>query len=706
LKSINSARSPDEANLLSLKYGIFPSALDAARVQIAAGASTILDTLLQRRGRLDGLTRALIAEHGPDRFSDDLIQDLNAGTVLARDLRQETISLVDGDFLLTGAEAVALTLRQTGIELVFAYTGTSELALCDKLARLPNVQLINGRGDRESAFLAGGASLLSPGKACALLHGARGSLNATGAISELRRTEIGVPIIVGLPSTSSAPYLPPHGEPGLLDTLGRVAKCWQEWELIPAQQDDWGMRGDLLSKFEDIIYQSRERPLGPTLFGLPQDIAETPWIPWSCLGKGSRSPTTVASDCKHPSLPLLGATLSHSKRIVILIDDYLLSYPGAHMTLQRLSTALASPVLQVQYVRGPMLFERVSGQEVPNFIGFYDPLNSTHADLMEQADFLITLEDRNLYPRVIGQLPPCRKAAITSISEKAQKNGYLTSEDFLIEGNVIEIVEQLLTRLAPERRKNDPCDTWWIDIIKPRERPVGLGDTVSDAARALRDGIVDGLAVALSDVRCPVLIDDSQMLGGLICSLYDQLPSNLRVFGSHGGFVGWGLATAAGVAIGEPEATVICLLGDEGFINGLQGMVAVGQQRAPIVYIICNNAGSVSLRKQALSDDEWSFDRGRNQYLRNAASTSYTQVAGAVGIPAATINFSFDRGVDAIRIAAAQFRAQLIEVVQSRQPTLLELIMPDWLPAWDGIWRSIGNERMTLEGKPDAGSNN
>ena len=60
------------------------------------------------------------------------------------------------DVLLTGAEAVGLALRRSGVNVAFAYAGTSELVICDTMARLG--LLVNGRGDREALFKAGGAA--------------------------------------------------------------------------------------------------------------------------------------------------------------------------------------------------------------------------------------------------------------------------------------------------------------------------------------------------------------------------------------------------------------------------------------------------------------------------------------------------------------------------------------------------------------------
>ena len=94
------------------------------------------------------------------------------------------------------------------------------------------------------------------------------------------------------------------------------------------------------------------------------------------------------------------------------------------------------------------------------------------------------------------------------------------------------------------------------------------------------------------------------MFGGLIAKHYSLLPRLTRVFGSHGGFVGGGLPIAVGLAAACPDESIICTLGDQGFTNGLQALAVVGEQRVPLLILVCNNGSSVLLRKQAKHDGQ------------------------------------------------------------------------------------------------------
>src|ERR1051325_5853064 len=116
---------------------------------------------------------------GPSRW---LMKPALAGTWGSWRNRTGGNRMLPTDGRLTGAEAIARVLSDSGTSIAFAYAGTSELALCEAIDRIDGVRLVNGRGDKESAFMAAGANLLSPGRGVAILHGARGLTNAAGGI--------------------------------------------------------------------------------------------------------------------------------------------------------------------------------------------------------------------------------------------------------------------------------------------------------------------------------------------------------------------------------------------------------------------------------------------------------------------------------------------------------------------------------------------
>jgi acetolactate synthase-1/2/3 large subunit len=674
-------------------FGLYPSEIRAACVVADTVEGMVRALLSTSAGGFKGLTIGLIEDTGRRAFATALAAV--TGSSAAALERVVADALPDlGEVLLTGAEAVGLALRRSGVNVVFGYAGTTELLICDTLARLG--LLVNGRGDRESLFQAGGASRLRPGNGAAVLHGARGLTNALGALADLRRNEIGMVAVVGLPATGSQPYLPPHGEPDLVPVSGAFAKSWYELGAVPEDPDDRRAAVTaLVTAVADAVRDAKQPPRGPVLLAIPQDAAEATWVPLNDLPRpASMEPEPIGRDDQ--ANRSAAALVAAARRPVVLIDDYALAHEGLRPALAAFCERTGAPVLQVRYRRGAMLFERVTAAEVPGFLDWYDPADHGHQSLLAAADLLITVEDRNMYPRVVGELPDCRKIALTSKPVAVRKNSYLKEQDLLLHTDVVATLREFAT-VCPGKDRTRP---WYTGIATDTRGPV-----VPEEAAVLRTGIARAISkVASRLTRRMVLVDDSQMFGGLLSQEYDSLPPGLRVFGSHGGFVGGGITLATGLALGESSVKVLCCLGDQGFTNSLQGLVCAVQEAAPVAFLVCNNGGSVSLRKQS-GPSGW-LDSGRDRYLENAAGMRYTEIAGALGVRAQRLDLSdwLDRDRAATRLEA--FALLLEEMVAQPVPTLIELVLPSDPEFWAGVWNTQGFEQQAATGASAAEGSN
>jgi acetolactate synthase-1/2/3 large subunit len=583
--------------------------------------------------------------------------------------------------LLSGAEGVAAVLAAHGVETVFAYVGTSELALCDAFEDAAGLRLVNGRGDRESAFMAGGASALAPNRGAALLHGARGLTNAAGALADTRRNEFGVVYVVGLPSTGTSAFLPPHGEADLIANLSPFAAYAWECGAVPdAPRARASLAVEFVARLREALDTAARPPYGPALFGVPQDVAEARWIPLTAL---VQKPSQSEDDPVR--VDEIVAALRSASRPFILVDDFALRYEGLREALSAVARTSGAPVAQLRYRRGPMLFERIQHHEVENFVGWLNPYSSTHAEMLASTDLLITIEDRNMYRRLTGELPGCRKIAINSDPTKAVKNEYLGPDDLLVEGQPAEVLALVAAAVRSEK------DPWF----PPTARMVSgvTTDPPSVGVEYGRRAVATELVTVLRSWRQPVLVDDSQMFGGLLSDWYDIFPPGLRVVGGHGGFVGCGMSYAVGLAIGHPSVRVMCTLGDQGFTNAYQALVAAREQGARVLFVVCNNGESVSLRKQATA----SLGDRRRDFLANADGFSYTDVAAAHGLPVQRLHVPIGADVDVIDATMADLARLLAELTSVDGPSLLELVLPSDVEAWRGIWLTGGFDQEAPE---------
>ncbi|MEY2472983.1 MAG: acetolactate synthase large subunit [Actinomycetota bacterium] len=557
--------------------------------------------------------------------------------------------------ILSGAEAIARTAADEGFQLAFVYPGTSELALCSALAQALLVS--NSRGDAEAVFFAGGANLVPPARAIAVVHGARGLTNAAGAIADLRRNEIPAVVVVGLPSTQSRRFQPPHGEDDLVAGVGAFAKAAFEILDEPGDLTDVAVSEAMRAACRG----AASLPTGPVILGLPQDVLEF---------RGHRVANKVPQTEEKPASGELAAAaldIANALRPVILVDDlYIRGGAYALRTLDTFADAIAAPVFQVAYRRGPMLFAQLNEDDVVNFRGHIEPDNPA-AVAISSADMIITVEDRNMYPRVVGPLPACRKVALSSNPAMTAKNEYLGSGDRLIVGYPPLLLEELTERLHP---------------LKPRSPLPVQSEPSEDDASTLAERFVEAIGASLSRLDDPYIVDDSQMLGGLIARHFRKLPRETTIFGDHGGFVGAGSSFAVGLSIANPTRPVLCLLGDQGFTNGVKALVAAGEQATRLVFVVANNGESVSLRKQARSLERVG-DEAPN-WLRNVSSLNYTAVARAAGLSATQVDLYAD-GPYAVERA-------ITDGFATGMPSFVEILLPPLGDFWDGVWTVQGRD--------------
>lgn len=276
-----------------------------------------------------------------------------------------------------------------------------------------------------------------------------------------------------------------------------------------------------------------------------------------------------------------------------------------------------------------------------------------------------------MYRRVVGPLPEVPRVALTSKPAATLKNDYDLARDVILEGDSTALLAALWAALLETRSSPRQCA--WPAPMTYENHP---------AARRLASAIGVGFAAGLGP---RVLVDDSQMLGGLMAQNYNSLP-DCHVIGSHGGFVGSGLATAAGVALGAPETQVLCLLGDQGFTNSVQALTVIAERNLNVSIIVCNNGKSVSLAKQRAA--ETGEPNGDIAFLQNPCRLDYTAAAKAFGIPA--WRFTWSAEADA---SAADALSQVIaERVVERGPAFIELVTPSDQTFWAGIWTTTGFE--------------
>jgi acetolactate synthase I/II/III large subunit len=628
---------------------------------------TIQTSHALRAGLTTPLTSALIGLSSATTVASAVVASSGysgTATELERDLIEWFSSEIDASRQITGAELISALLWKSGFNTAFAYPGTSELALCRAFDQCPGTNVINSFGDGEAVFMSAGFSMNEHACRCvAVLHGARGLTNSLGAIADIARNELPALILVGLPSSHTIDFLPPHGEVDLIPRAGKFAKSYQ---LVQGDVDGQALAQMLI----DAISSAHSIPCGPVLFGVPQDVFERPIcsisdIPFSL--NNSRHLGSISAVIPDHII----RSIANARRIAIIFDDYFLKLPRAVEELIQFMELTPSAAFQVRYTRGPMFFAQPSRELVlsnPRIAGWYDPLSEEQRRFFGEVDLILTLEDRNCYPRVVGKLPSCRKFAFTSSRRLTIKNRYIDSEYDIVEGppqETLALIGPMITN--PSR----------LGTLPPRL-----------AATPQSSPIVEGFYSAIDCNQRILVVDDSQMLGGLLSKRYGGIPENVTVFGDHGGFVGSGISYAVGASISRKWDYVLCLTGDHGFLNGVQGLLCLADQEGVLGILVCNNGGSASLKKE-----ERASDRLEKKYLNNPRNVDYTDVASAFGLIPDTITV-YCRDSSNHEQRNNPLEDAIRNVILSRKRALINMIVCDDDRCFEDIWRTEGTDAI------------
>jgi acetolactate synthase-1/2/3 large subunit len=140
--------------------------------------------------------------------------------------------------------------------------------------------------------------------------------------------------------------------------------------------------------------------------------------------------------------------------------------------------------------------------------------------------------------------------------------------------------------------------------------------------------------------------------------------------------MGWAVPASIGAKLAEPDRKVACVLGDGDFLMTLEEIGVCAAQDIPVVFVVQNNAGYMSIR----GGQRKIFDRHvGSEFTRKKDGTPYSPDFAAVGQ-------AF--GLDSYRVDdPAQLESTLQRALDSEAPALVEVptsrdAAGPWVPGW------------------------
>jgi acetolactate synthase-1/2/3 large subunit len=180
-------------------------------------------------------------------------------------------------------------------------------------------------------------------------------------------------------------------------------------------------------------------------------------------------------------------------------------------------------------------------------------------------------------------------------------------------------------------------------------------------------GYLDAIRAALPDDG--IFVDEITQVGFASWPGFPVYAPRQHVTASEMGTLGYGFATALGVAAGNPGKRVIQVSGDGGFMFTVQELSVAVQYQIPLTTVIFNDNCFGNVQRQ---QDEWFEGRRLCSDLHNPDFARLAELFGATGL---RVESPADLG-KALEGTAGHAGPVIIEVpVQGRMPTPWRFIM-------------------------------
>jgi acetolactate synthase I/II/III large subunit len=333
----------------------------------------------------------------------------------------------------------------------------------------------------------------------------------------------------------------------------------------------------------------------------------------------------------------------------------------ASAELQALAELLAMPVATTLMGKG------VFPEDHPLACGMSGIWGTRVAnDTMRQADVIVAIgtafgeaDCSSWRPEHTFAIPPTR---LIQIDIDPQEIGKIYPVEVGIVGDAKTVLRQLIdavrgwTPKADEAQRRltalDQRRTSWREELVATKRD---GGTPIHPARLLDE-------IARAAPRDAIYVTDvGWNKNGAGQQLFSYLPQTFITSGAMA-TMGFAPAAAIGAKIGAPDRTVICLVGDGGFLSVCGALTTAVELAVPVVWVIFNNYCFSTIRTVGTT------------YFKNSYGTEFTtpdgkpynpdfpMLARAFGVDSARVESPDDLAA-ALRTALAANRPYLLEVV-------------------------------------------
>jgi len=507
---------------------------------------------------------------------------------------------------MTGAQLMVRLLERQGVRTVAGIPGGAILPFYDALSGSEHINHVLARHEQGAGFIAQGMARVSGAPQVCIASSGPGATNLVTAIADACLDSIPMVVITGQVPQAM---------------IGTDA--FQEVDIygitVPITKHNFLVRSaqELLEVVPEAFRIAMSGRPGPVLIDVPKDVQNQ-------LVTVAEFPAPAVAD-PAPQLDLEAVELAakminEAERPVLYLGGGVVASAAAPLAVQ-LAEQAGLPTTMTLMALGAMPMDH------PLSIGMLGMHGARYTNfVLEEADVLVCVGAR-FDDRAIGRAAQfCPNARIVHIDIDRSELHKIKNAHVAIHANVKCALEALLPRVQATLRKR------WLSHVDSLKTRFPMQFPGQDDPRT-HYGLVHAVAAALDD-RAIVATDVGQHQMW-VAQAYPFRRARQWLTSGGLGTMGFGLPTAIGAALAEPDRTVVCFTGDGSFKMNIQELATLAEEGLNVkIVLMNNNALGLVYQQQTL------FYGQRLFASKYRTEPDFVKIAEGFGVPAVDLDLA------------------------------------------------------------------
>ena len=505
---------------------------------------------------------------------------------------------------MTGAQLMVRLLERQGVRTVAGIPGGAILPFYDAMSASEQIRHVLARHEQGAGFMAQGMARVSGVPQVCIASSGPGATNLVTAIADACLDSIPMVVITGQVPQAM---------------IGTDA--FQEVDIygitVPITKHNFLVRSaqELLEVIPDAFRIAMSGRPGPVLIDVPKDVQN------QLITVDELPPPAVADATPQLDMEAIEAAarmINEAEQPVLYLGGGVVSSGAAPLAVQ-LAEQGGLPTTMTLMALGAMPMDH------PLSIGMLGMHGARYTNfVLEEADVLICVGAR-FDDRAIGRAAQfCPNAKVVHIDIDPSELHKIKTAHVAIHANVKCALEALLPRIQVALRKR------WLSHVEILKTRFPMQVPGQDDPRT-HYGLIQAVAGALDD-RAIIATDVGQHQMWVAQAYPFRRPRQWLTSGGLG-TMGFGMPTAIGAALAEPERTVVCFTGDGSFKMNIQELATLAEEGLNVkIVLMNNNALGLVYQQQKL------FYGQRLFASKYRTEPDFVKIAEGFGVPAVDLD--------------------------------------------------------------------